>query len=799
MFGKALIFMGFGLALITTVLYFLSNKNSKLTPIARSSYFVLSGIAFLAAGFLMMNILEHNFQYSYIWQYSGKNLSTFLTITTFWAGQQGSFMLWMTMLVLFGLIVIPYAKKNNYESLAMGFHSLILLFIFVLLISKNPFEFLWETYADQNVEVGFVPEDGRGLNPILQNYWNVIHPPILFLGFSSMVIPFTFALAGLFKREYQRWINIAIPWTLLATAMLGTGIMLGGFWAYETLGWGGFWAWDPVENSSLLPWLVAIALVHTMLVQKRTGGLVKTNFLLAAVGFVLVLYSTFLTRSGILGDTSVHSFGEPGQSVYVLLLIFLITFALISVVTLLLRMPEINNKAPKPDFNPSSKEFHLSVGSLVILAVATIVFIGTSWPIAAEFLGQPKVAIEPPTYDKLTFPLAIIILIMNAFALLLGWKKSEMKQVIIKAGMFLGISLLLTAILYFVGVQHFDFMLLGFAAIFSLLVNAYFIFKYVVKRPSNTGAFISHTGLALLLLGVIASGGYEKTQHLQLKQNETKSVFGYDFTYVKKDRIEKQYMDREKYQYNIKVEKGSREVILNPIMYWSDYNDREYPYMVPGIKTLVDRDIYLSPKSMDFEFNFPTEILGKGEAVPVPMDSSYKIRMVQFDMSHAMTPDQSNNILFGVVTEFIKDDKVYTDTLNARMNSQTGEMDPIWVQIPDTEIDACFYQLIRGQMMSDSRSAYAFKETGTQLQEPQEVFTFEVTMKPMMYLVWIGTVFTMIGFVIAINKHIKQRNQVKINNGGQSFDNNDNSPDKIALVRNGNGESTENEHKQEEK
>ena len=173
-----------------------------------------------------------------------------------------------------------------------------------------------------------IPDDGRGLNPLLQNFWIVIHPPIFFLGFASTAVPFAHAISGLLRKDYKNWINVAVPWTLFTSAILGFGITLGGFWAYETLGWGGFWGWDPVENSSFIPWLVAVASVHTLLVQRRTGGFLRANFIMGMLPFLLVLYSTFLTRSGVLGDTSVHSFETPGMWVYILL-VALIAFFII--------------------------------------------------------------------------------------------------------------------------------------------------------------------------------------------------------------------------------------------------------------------------------------------------------------------------------------------------------------------------------------------------------------------------------------------------------------------------------------
>ena len=231
----------------------------------------------------------------------------------------------------------------------MLIYSAILSFLFLMLILKNPFTYIWDVFPKDLIHAGPIPasvvnyvwldqakgiwaqypNEGKGLNPLLQNYWMVIHPQVLFIGFTSMSVPFAYAVAGMLKRDYVSWIRVSTPWTVFGAMVLGTGVVMGGFWAYETLGWGGYWGWDPVENSSLVPWLVCVASIHTMLSQRRSGSFIKTNFVLSILCFIMVLYSTFLTRSGVLGDTSVHSFVEPGMLVYWMLLAGLFLFAAI--------------------------------------------------------------------------------------------------------------------------------------------------------------------------------------------------------------------------------------------------------------------------------------------------------------------------------------------------------------------------------------------------------------------------------------------------------------------------------------
>ena len=198
------------------------------------------------------------------------------------------------------------------------------VFILIILIVESPFTYIWDKFPE-NFSPGMVPGDGAGLNPLLRDPWMVAHPPVLFLGYASATVPFAYAVAALVKKESRGWINEAYPWLLFSMVTLGIGIFLGGYWAYTVLGWGGYWGWDPVENSSLIPWLVAIALVHGIILQRRHGSMARLNLFLALLYFITVFYSTWLTRSGVLSNFSVHSFAASDIASYFLL--FLVIYA----------------------------------------------------------------------------------------------------------------------------------------------------------------------------------------------------------------------------------------------------------------------------------------------------------------------------------------------------------------------------------------------------------------------------------------------------------------------------------------
>src|SRR6266571_1078991 len=302
MIGSFLVRLAFAGILISCAAYYYSLRENSVRylAVARYAYHITAGLVMSFCALLIHLILTHQFQYTYVWNYSSTDLPTPLLISTFYAGQEGSFSLWALYTSLIGVILMQYTAKRRYEAEVMFIWSMILAFLLLMLIIKNPFAFIWDAFPKDLVHSGPLPPDagniiwlnrakgvwaqypaeGRGLNPLLQNYWMVIHPQILFTGFSSMAVPYTFAVAGLLRRDYQTWVKVAKPWTVFGAAVLGTGIILGGYWAYETLGWGGYWGWDPVENSSLIPWLVAVASIHTMMAQRRSGTFVRTNFVL---------------------------------------------------------------------------------------------------------------------------------------------------------------------------------------------------------------------------------------------------------------------------------------------------------------------------------------------------------------------------------------------------------------------------------------------------------------------------------------------------------------------------------------
>ncbi|MCU0319263.1 MAG: cytochrome c biogenesis protein CcsA [Flavobacteriales bacterium] len=540
--GHVLTASSFVMALLATVSFLLATQRNddhwkRLGRLAFHGH-TLAVLGIIVTLFLML--FNHWFEYDYVWKHSNLAMSMEYIASCFWEGQEGSFLLWTFWHVVLGQVLLWRWRSGRsavWESPVMTIIALVQVFLATMIlgvyigdirIGNSPFLLIRE--LEENIGLPWttmpnylqaIPQfaDGRGLNPLLQNYWMVIHPPTLFLGFAATLIPFAYALAGLWKRDHQGWMTPALPWAFFGIMVLGTGILMGGAWAYEALSFGGFWAWDPVENASLVPWLTLVGAGHLMLVNKRKSTSLFTVYLLTLITFILVLYSTFLTRSGVLGDTSVHSF--TGDGMLPGLLFFLLFFIGLSVLLLLPRTDQrrfyalisaallvigVVLEIPVPAillfgavtlgnlliayrsaFNSSepeeslwSREFWLFIGSLVLLLSAVQITFSTSIPVfnlLLEPLGNglrslaSTTGIEaftqladarfaPPSeaiehYNRWQLPFAFITSMLVAFTQYLRWKDSDRR----KFWRDIRVALLLAALITAVCVWAFDYTL----------------------------------------------------------------------------------------------------------------------------------------------------------------------------------------------------------------------------------------------------------------------------------------------------------------------------------------------------
>lgn len=586
--GHLFVILSFVAAVATAFSYFKATitddlvlKNQWLVN-GRTGFYVHAIAVLGICVMLFVIISNHYFEYHYAYSHSDKKLPVYYLISTFWNGQEGSFLLWMFWHAIIGIILIFVNKF--WEAPVMTVFALVQAFLASMIlgvvipgiefkIGSSPFILLRDALPDPifKVQPDFIPQDGNGLNPLLQNYWMVIHPPTLFLGFALTLVPFSFCIAGLWIKKYSEWIRPALPWSLVAGAILGLGILMGGYWAYETLNFGGYWNWDPVENAVYVPWLVLIASIHTMITYRNSGTALKASMILVIMVFVLILYSTFLTRSGVLGDASVHSFTDLGLSGQ--LLIYLFFFLLIAIVFAVMRWKQI--PTTEKETAVWSREFWIFIGATVLCLMGLQVLMPTSIPVwnrlIEAFGGSSNVA--PPAdqvtyYSKIQLWGALAVGLLSGIGQFFWWKKMD-RKVLLNELFVPVIASLLTAvvIINIARTYNIGYSLLLVAGLFTVFANLKILYSVFRSSPSLSGGAVAHIGIGLMLIGIMFSSGYSSIvslnntgmliskqlseefnrENLLLFVNEPRTMAGYDIEYAG-ERVEprnkKGYVDK---------------------------------------------------------------------------------------------------------------------------------------------------------------------------------------------------------------------------------------------------------------
>ncbi|MFA6437926.1 MAG: cytochrome c biogenesis protein CcsA [Bacteriovoracaceae bacterium] len=738
MFGTFSLYLSLFAGLLSILSYIQStNGNKKKLSNGRIGLYISALGIFLASTLLMADILQHNFENAYVWSYSSRDLSLGLLISTFWAGQEGSFLFWTLCSAVLSLFLVSYTQKRKLEAHVLPFFIAAQTFLVILLIAKSPFKTIFEQFPGE-IAVGQLPTDGRGLNPLLQNFWMVIHPPVLFIGFAASAIPFSFAVAALWRKEYHTWLTSAFPWVLFSGFALGAGLMLGAYWAYGVLGWGGYWGWDPVENSSLIPWIISMALLHTMLAQTRTGNLVRTNFIFAILSFVLVIYSTFLTRSGILGDSSVHSFTDPGTIVYGLLLMFLLGAILIGFGFLFVRRKELKEIA-KP-MHWLTREFALSLGSFVLLASAVIVFFGTSLPIFST------TQVDPSFYNKMHVPIVIIMTLLIGYSLLVRWEQEDGIFLKEKSWKSLLGALIGTAIVGALSIWDVLYLLFIFGALFAFFVNLELAWMTIRGDIRLLGGKFAHMGLAMFLIGAIISGLLGEKKSVALELGVPQDIFGYTVTYNGKDLVE-----GNKTAFSVAVVKDGNTSILIPMMFETENSGM---MRNPDIKSYFTQDMYIAPSGL--EENAMDEhghvSLVKEQSVTV---GKATMTFTAFDMAGHNSQNTNGGTKIGAKIEINVGEQTETVIPYVIYNGKEQKYYDVESKLLGTKIE--FLAMNIGGM-GDGKSAIqiAVKNAGgIPLSGRNEALVVEASVKPFISLVWIGTVLVLGGFVLSILRRKK--------------------------------------------
>lgn len=814
--GHFFIVLSLVASLVATFSYFKATQTRATIDgnywkrLARYAFITECISVFAIFGILFYIISNHLFEYEYAWKHSSRALEPKYLLSCFWEGQEGSFLLWSVWHCVLGLILMKTAKR--WEAPVMTVISfaqfclatmIIGIYIFGEKIGSNPFLLLRESgmfdnapafHIDGNLNNPIEPEymnfpmmqDGRGLNVLLQNYWMVIHPPVLFLGFAATIVPFAFSIAALWTRNYGdqanadpaigAWTRQVLPWSLFATAVLGVGIMMGAAWAYESLTFGGYWAWDPVENASLVPWLILVAGLHTLLIYKHSGNALRSTHLFLILSFLFIIYSTFLTRSGVLQNQSVHAFTDLGMNVQ--LAIFLLIFVIPSLVLFIVRYKEI--PAIRKEESTSSREFWMFIGSLVFFLSALVIIGKTSLP---AFLNKAAPEDQEFAYNQIQIFVAIILAVLTGFAQYLKYKGTSPKFFWKKLWLPVLLSVVAGTVVLLFG--NVDYMKQGpgylgaiwlgiVCSIFTVVANAAYIWLGIKGSLRLAGASISHVGFGLVLLGILISSSKkeilsyntsgiaapfgkdsdQKTgENLTLLKGLKNDMGKYWVTYEKSEKLR----EEDKWSYIIHFEKkdGKEKFTLRPTAY-VNLNDTKGLQPEPDSRHYWDHDVFTyvtsvaDPQQSHDTTSFQSNALKPGDSL------FYSRGIIIYE--NVKERDSLPVELFGTNGSFYEASlKIYSKTgsiysITSKLAIARGEA----FAVPDTLVPENL--VLQLQKVNPDKSIDLGLKESNML---SEYITLKAYKFPMINILWLGIIITATGIIMSMVRRIRL-NRLKV-------------------------------------
>ncbi|MBN1220317.1 MAG: heme lyase CcmF/NrfE family subunit [Anaerolineae bacterium] len=518
-------------------------RSPELVASARNAALAVTGLVTIAVIIIEYLLITGHYQTKYVYEVSNRAAPIFYRITALWGGQDGSLLFWSWLMSIFATavllrkwgpmrILMPYVMVVTQVTLAF--------FLGLVVFVANPFE-----------QLSFFPADGAGLNPLLRHWGMIIHPPVLYLGFVGFVIPYAFAIAALTTRQTgDLWIRTTRRWSLIAWMFLSLGLLLGAWWAYDVLGWGGYWGWDPVENASLVPWLIATPFLHSVIMQENRGVLKRWNMALIMMTFVMVIWGTFTTRSGVI--SSVHSFAQ--SAIGPLFFGFIAIMFTLSFVLYVWRWDDLKSDNELDSF--VSREAVFLLNNLLFTGLAFIVWWGSNFPLFSEALMDEKIVVGPPFFEKTTAPLWAAILILMGIAPLVPWRKASLRR--IGNSLFwpaMG-GMVVMILLYTIGGIKIIGAVLGFGfCVFTLTATLieYWrgasarhrshgesypvaLAKLIARNRRRYGGYLIHIAIILIALGVVGSRFYQVEAQRNLAIGERMTIHSdvvgtYEITY----------------------------------------------------------------------------------------------------------------------------------------------------------------------------------------------------------------------------------------------------------------------------
>lgn len=540
-FGHFAVATALVLALVGIVAPFigLKSRNATWVVVGRRATIAIFILLTIGMASLIYGYVSQDYSVKYIYATSNSKLPIFYKVAALWGGHEGSLLLWAWILSLYCMLAVLIHWKSQpavMPYLIMIESTLLTGFLLLILFLSNPFERIFPA-----------PLDGKDLNPLLQDPAMVVHPPLLYLGYVGLSIPFSFAMAALFSgRLGEEWIKATQRWTLFAWLSLTLGIGMGGYWAYYELGWGGYWGWDPVENAAFMPWLVATAFLHSTIVQEKRKMFKVWNLFLIILAFSLSLIGTFLVRSGIL--SSVHSFAaDPGRGIFILG--FVTFMLLLSFGTLILRSAKLKSQVKMESM--VSRESVFLYNNLFFLVALVTVFVGTLYPLLMEVLELQKVSVGAPYYNTVFMPVALGLVFLMGVGPYIPWRKTTSENIKKLFGLPVISALALTMLCFILGI-HKPYALVGLWVVFFVLtailldfnkmaafwakrekVNRFqgFVSAYQGNPRRITGIFI-HLGVLVMVVGIIFSSMYQAEKILIMKPGDEVSIKSFSFRLV---------------------------------------------------------------------------------------------------------------------------------------------------------------------------------------------------------------------------------------------------------------------------
>jgi cytochrome c-type biogenesis protein CcmF len=512
--------------------------QARLVVSGRLSVYVVFGLLLLASSVLIYSFITHDFRIKYVQHYSDRTMPVVYLITAFWGGQDGSLLFWTLLVGTYATLVTWRSQEHHRTQLPYiiaTMMTVVTFFLLLIILNANPFE----TFLSS------APTDGRGLQPLLQNEYMAIHPPMLYTGFTGWTVPFAFAISALCSgRLDEDWIRATRRWALFAWTANTVGLILGGLWAYEELGWGGYWAWDPVENASFMPWLCGTAYLHSVMIQERRGMLKTWNLSLIVLTFSMTIFGTFLTRSGFI--QSVHSFAQSNIGYYFLAFLFFemaVAFSLIYSRRRMLRGKNVLDSY-------FSREFAFLLNNWILLGACFFIIVATLFPTLSEWVKGEKITVGPEFFNKYMVPIGLILLALTGIGPLIAWRKATTENLKQQFSWPLASGIVTAAVCRGAfGVTHVVALIsLGLCGMVTgTIVQEFYRGARVRQRNSQTdflsalvalvqkgkrryGGYIIHLGVVLMFLG-FTGDAFKLEKEVTLRPGQEMQVGGYTFKY----------------------------------------------------------------------------------------------------------------------------------------------------------------------------------------------------------------------------------------------------------------------------